>query len=416
MTPRRLWVALGAVGRLRIHQGVAGRLPWLLAPAFLVGLAAAWWAPGVDDSQRALAGDRIGLGVVWGLAMLLASVPAALSFPLDVRSGRAIGWLGAPLPRWALVLGGAFGHAGLASVLAVGLAAAATLGLDAGGLGAQAREPLRRYVTAERVGEADLATAEQPVAFAARLPAASRSEPIVLRARPEPRLLGDSLPARAKAVVAVQPEGLDDWTETEVEFVRGAEFVAELPRRGLRTGTRVRIEVRSGDDDWGLSFERRGLEVGGGARPFLPSLFVAVLCAAPLLLLLSAAATCGAVRFGAPTAILLTTSFLLLLAGRDFFLDAVTHVQWTVEQQRLRGPEEVPDSLRVTPLQVGMATAVGGLYELLPAPEHFLVGERLLERRTVEWRQVGESAVRAAPLFVGFVLVGWGLLATREFD
>lgn len=407
--------ALNAVLRLRVSQGVRAGLPWLIVPAFLLGLVVAWWAPGATPEARAMAADRALPVALIAMGMLLAAIPSALSFPLDLNRGSAIGWLTAPVPRWALVVGGALGHWMLAIAVLFGMGGAALLGLELGGLGARAREPLRTYHAAECVSAERVATRDRPVQFEVVLPVDAPRAPIVVRGRPEPRLVGESFPPLSTAVVAVRSRDLANVSEAVVEFQRGADFVARVDRMSMLPGIPVVIEVSSGDPDWELGFERGGVEVGGLPEPFLPSFLLTLLAASPLLLLVSAASTCGAVRFGAPTAVALATTLLVMLGARGLLLDAAAHIEWGARAQQEDAARGI-ETRRVTAAQETLAMAVRGLYGVVPDPDRFLAGDRLVARRTVGSDFAGDAVLGALPLTSVLLLAGWGLLATREFD
>ena len=145
--------ALVAIAELRLREGIARRLAWLVPIGFLAGLAAAAWVPGVDLAARAAAADRAAFTVVLALGLLAAVVPAAAGLPHELRTGAVDGLLGAPLSRLAFLAGGVLGQGALATLLVVGAAGAATLGLEAGGLGAAARDPLRTFTAVGPDGE-----------------------------------------------------------------------------------------------------------------------------------------------------------------------------------------------------------------------------------------------------------------------
>src|SRR5688572_156909 len=95
-----------AIAELRLREGIAARLAWLVLLAFAVGIGAALWVHGPDAAARAALADRIVLATTWGLAFVVAAVAPALGLPADVRTGAAQTLFASPASRLQVLAGG----------------------------------------------------------------------------------------------------------------------------------------------------------------------------------------------------------------------------------------------------------------------------------------------------------------------
>ena len=415
-----------AIADLRIREGMAARLPWLVPAAFVVGVAAAAWAQGPDAAARAALADRIVLWTTWGLAFVVAAIVPALGLPSDVRNGSAQTLLSSPASRFEVLAGGTLGYGALASLLLVAMAGAGTLGMQVGGLGAAQRETMRSEAAAEVVanredGTAVVTSASPSVTFRCTIPAGVAPGDR-LRVRFDPKARIETGPDRvSEAVVSVARPGRRDGTEVRVSFKATNAFTALVPVGDLAAGTPAEITLRRTSGRWSLVFGEGSVAVGGGPRFYAGSLVVAALCAAPMLLLLASVGALGASRFGAPTAVILASFLFVVFVGRNlvvdgarFIVDAAADPSY-VHADEDEGHDHGPGPAELlTPARVAVAKGALAVFSVLPRYDTFDRTDALVARHAPGLSDVGRAAGEGLPAAAVLTVLGWLLLRRRE--
>jgi hypothetical protein len=413
-----------AIAELRLREGIAARLAWLVALAFAVGVGAALWAQGPDPAARAAIADRVVLWTAWGLAFVVAAVVPALGLPADIRTGSAQALVSSPASRLEIVLGGTLGYGALSSLLLVAMAGAATLGMQFAGLGAAQRDPVRPVAAAAIGGAAAdgsfTVNKAVPVAtFRFRVPA-GLGEGDVLRVRFAPRSRLETTYELATTVsVSAHRPGGDESDSRRVAFKAGAAFTAHLPLGGLRAGDEAELTLRRTSGGRALVFAPGSVEVGGPRRLYSLALVTASLCAVPMLLVLAAVGSLGAARFGAPTAAMFAAFVLLVFAGRSLIVDGAQFIvdaaadPSLVDRHEHEGHAQVGDA-DITPARVAIAKAALAAFDVLPRIDTFDRTDLLIERRAPESGDVGRAAAQGLPAVALLTLAGWLLFKRRE--
>ncbi len=421
-----------AIAGLRIREGLAARLPLLVVLAFLAGVGAAVWAPGGDAAARAATADRAAFGLAFAVALLVAVVLPGLGFPADLKRRRAFTLLAAPVSRFSVVLGGALGYGAVASALLLASAVCATLGLAAGG--APSRGEIRGFATAQLI-----TTSEDGAKLDREHPEASFRVPL-----PDGSADGDTLPVRLRVSAAFQAG--EPWSRTTgvaLTLVRDGEMLpvadevifhpvdvarTELTLPTMPPRSELELRVRRLPRGWQLTLPPDALSLGQAPEPFAWNVIKAALCAAPLLFLAGAAAQCGAVRFGAPTALGLAMTLLLVFAGQDVLREAAGAIERSAEAaaemarereahaghgHAVEGDGHAHD-VEVGTHHVALARGVRLLLGALPAPGPFDRSDDLVQRVAIPAGAIGHSASIALLPFVGLVGLGWILVRRRE--
>ncbi len=415
-----------AIADLRIREGMAARLPWLVLGAFALGVGAAAWAQGPDAAARVALADRIVLWTTWGLAFVVAAILPALGLPSDVRNGSAQTLLSSPASRFEVLAGGTLGYGVLASLLLVAMAGAATLGMQVGGLGAAQREAMRPEALAEVVPNRDdgtfVVTSAAPTAtFRCTIPA-GMAPGDRLRVRFDPEVRIETGPDRvSEAEVSVGRPGRRDGTEVRVGFKASNEFTALLPVGDLAPGAPAEITLRRTSGRWSLVFGEGSVGVGGAPRLYAGSLVVAALCAAPMLLMLAAIGALGASRFGAPTAVILASFLFVVFVGRNLVVDGAKFIVEAAADPSYVHPDEGgghdhdhgPASL-ITPARVAVAKGALAVFSVLPRYDTFDRTDALVARRAPDLGDVGRAAGEGLPAAAVLTVLGWLLLRRRE--
>lgn len=414
-----------AIAELRLKEGLAARLVWLVALAFAVGVGAALWAEGPDPASRAALADRVVLWTAWGMAFVVAAIVPALGMPADVRTGAAQTLLASPVSRFEVVLGGVLGYGALSTLLLVAMAGASNLGMQVAGVGAAEREPIRTSAAADLVGadaagEVVVDSASPGATFRFRVPEGLRpDEPLVVRLAPKSRIETSFKRETVVSVAVQRPDGTVEGSE-RVEFKVGTAFAARVPLGGLRAGEDAVLTVRRASGGRSLVFTQGSAEVCGARRLYALGLVEAALCAVPMLLLLAAIGSLGAARFGGPTAVALATFLFLVCAGRGFFLDAARYTVAAAADPTLAQNEEHEDGHEhgpvepISPARLALAKGAIVALEFLPRYETFDRTDSLIERRAPAWGDLGRAAAEGLPAAGAVVAAAWLLLRRRE--
>lgn len=411
--------AVLAVAALRFRACVAARLALLMPLVFLAAAASRAFVAAPTPAEMAAQADRALLALVSGLAVLVAAVPAALALPVDIRRGRAHALLAAPVSRFQFVLGDVLGHGAFAALLAAGMSGAALLGLDLAGLGSGVRESSRAYSAVELPEDgAVLERGHDTVALPFRVPdgLGARDK---LRVRVTPRLIHQSgdypFAETCRIGVGVPGRAIADRS---VRFGLNLPFTVDLPLEGLEAGDTGELRLHGGTESWKLSLV--SVEVGGGPRLFTLDVLLGVATLTPLLFLLSAAALCGAARFGPPTACATVLAVAALLASQDILRDSAQFVlqiarsdQAEAEREHAAGGHE-HDVERVSPAQIAIARVTLRALSVVPPLETFDRSDALVQRRAGDLEQVGRAAGAAAIPFVLALCVAWLGFRRRE--
>ncbi len=410
-----------ALLRLRLQEGIAARL-WLLVPAgFVVGLVAARIAAGADLAARAAAADGLLIGGVTALVVLGVAVLAATSFPVEIQTGVVNGIASTPVSRVTLFVAGALGHAVLGSVLLVGGVLAGVLGLEVGGLGQDARTPIRAFTALTAEDGANTATRDSsPASFELALTRAVAAEAhVTVRLAPRTKYEGGPFLRRDKVSVRLVGAGGETRTETVAAFAPGTPFSVQIPLGPVEPGDVV-LEIARPAGALGFVFPPGSVTSGSAPRRFATSALLAALTAVPLVFLASVLASVTATRFGAPTAVIVTLSALFLHAGQDILRDSADHVL-EVRTAAAEHMEEVDDhaghdhvSGEVTALHGVLAR--GALLALAPVPpaDAFDGGGDLASGVALRASRPLGAARAAAPAFVLLLLAGSLLIRGRE--
>lgn len=423
-----------AVADLRFRECVAARLLWLLPVAFVAGRLAAAWATGGTDAERAAMADRAVLATVAGLALLATAIPAALGFPGDVARRSVDALASSPVRRLELVAGAVAGYGAFGACLALAMAAAGMLGVEAGGLGAGAREPVRRMAAVRGAapdpqGLTWVRRDQRLATFRFTVPeGASEHGRMRLRFAPDAVWYGDTSMEMSKSShvqIGVHRPGEVGMPDARAEFGLGVAFAAEVPDRGLRPGDEAVLSVWGGEGAWALRFAEGSVQVAGARQLFTVGLLVAALAAAPLLVLAAAAATCGAVRFGAPTAVGFALFMVVALSAQDILSDASNYILEVDAAARAdaaahaghdHGPGDLHDHgpAEISAVQTALARGTLAVMERLPPIEAFDLSPRLVDRRAVGLGDAARAWALALPGVLLLVLAGWGLVARRD--
>ncbi len=414
-----------AIAEIRLREGLAARLVWLVPLAFAVGVGAALWAQGPDPASRAALADRVVLWTAWGLAFLVAAIVPALGMPADVRTGAAQSLLASPVSRFEVVLGGVLGYGALSTLLLLAMAGASTLGMQIAGVGAAEREPIRTTTAAQPVGANGAGvvvvdSASPVAAFRFRVPAGlRRGELLVVRLSPERRVETSFNSETVVIVAAGRPGGAEAGSD-RVEFKAGTEFAAHVPLGDLRAGEEAELAVRRASGGWALDFIPGSVEIGGARRFYALGLFEAALCAVPMLLLLAAIGSLGAARFGGPTAVALAAFLFLVCSGRGLLLDAAQYIVRAAADPTLAQNEVHDDGHHhaavepISPARVALAKGAIAVFELLPRYETFDRTDALVERRAPVWGDLARAAWEGLPAAALVTALAWMLLRRRE--
>ena len=240
--------AIAAIATLRFREALAGGLLWLAVAVFAISVGMAFWVEGATEAARAAQADRAVLALVAALALLTAAIAPALGFPADVRSGAAQPVLCTPASRFSVVFGGALGYGGFATALLLLMAGAGLIGLELGGLGSGAREPVRDFVAATPTrpspdGNVLLTAKDRTATFAFRVPDGLESEGrIRVRIRPvgvlqqASSLQGGGLEFITRCLLEVHRSDESARGMQRVEYAPSVEFTAVLPLQRLRGG------------------------------------------------------------------------------------------------------------------------------------------------------------------------------------
>jgi len=409
-----------AVAELRLREGFAARLAWLVAIAFFVGIAAAHWARGADDAARAAHADRVALWVAWGLALVVAAVVPAIGLPSDVRTGAAQTLLAAPVSRFELVLGGVLGYAAFSTLLLVAMAGASILGMQVVGVGAAQRDPVRtvvlpRLVDAGPDGTFVVESGRETATLRFVVPKSIAADDL-LRVRVAPRASRiETGPDRASvAALSLHRPDAGESDATTFRFKAGAPFTAHLPLGALRPGDEAELTIRRVVGRWKLAFDERSVEIGGERRLFAGSVVVAALCAVPLLLLLAAVGSLGSARFAAPTAIVVAGTAFVLFVGRTTIVDGASYVVRAAATRKAQGDESAPPEFS----SALVAAAKGALaaFSVVPRLDAFDRTDDLVERRAPSIADVARSAAEGLPATAGVVIAAWLLFRRREIQ
>lgn len=414
-----------AVAELRLREASAARLVALVPLAFLGGIAIARWAPGTDPADRAAAADRVVLACAGGTAILVVLLLAATAFAEDVRRGRALALLATPVSRAEVAVGGIVAHAAFGLLLALALAAAGILGLDAAGLGSRARRAVRPMAPAEVLGRG-----EDGVAVLSRA-----SPSVVCRFRvPEGREPGEPIRARLAArarvesgfdeagvlLAAVHREGEAPGNPRRVEYKATVAFETELPAGDLVAGEEALLTLVRESGAWSLRFGERSVEIGGARRLFAAEAALAVAGLLPLLVLSAALGAAASARLGATTAIGVVSFLLLVGSGRDVIDDAARYVVARAEAQAETtgghdhaGHDHGHDA-EVTPLQVALARTALGVLGTVPDLASAWRLDEVAAGRAVRREDLAGGASRAAGPCAVAALAAWLLLRRRE--
>jgi hypothetical protein len=420
-----------AVAGLRVRQGIAARLGWIVALGFLVGLGAAVSAPGADEAARAATADRMALGAVGALAVLAALVAAATTIPAEIRDGSADRLLASPVSRAAVVVGGVLGHGALATMVLVGGLGAALLGLEAGGLGAGARAPVRAFLPGNPGRALDVLRETGSAQVALDVPDAHvPADELVLRLSPRAVNEGGELERITRVPLTLGQPGGEELT-LEAGWAPGREIVARFPAAGLQPGRPVHLTIHRPAGTWGLHVPAGAIEVGGAPQLFMLTSLKAALCLAPLLFLFAAAGGLGAARFNAPTALGIGFFVLVVFTGQDVLREGAAYVIRAAETAREAAAEaqESDDGhdhgdhdhgehdhapAEVSGLQESLAHATLAGLDLLPPLDAFDRTDDVLAGRDVPARDGGRAALLVLP-GLGLLLAGsWLLLARRD--
>jgi hypothetical protein len=413
-----------AIAELRMREGMAARLAWLVAGAFAVGVAAAAWAQGADGAARAALADRIVLWTAWGLAFVVAAIVPALGLPSDVRTGSAQPLLSSPASRFEVLAGGTLGYGALASLLLVAMAGAATLGMQVAGLGAAQRETMRPEWPAEMVanredGAAVVDASSPSVTFRCTIPEGlAPGDRLRVRFAPHRRIETGFAPASEARVSVARPDGVAA-SDVRVAFKAGNEFTAQLPLGDLRPGDAAEVTFRRTSGRWTLLFEPGSVAVGGAPRLYAASLVVAAVCAVPFLLMLASVGALGASRFGAPTAVILASFLFLVFVGRNLVVDSARYIVDAAEDPALEhehdehGHEHGP-AAAITPARVAVARGALAVFSVLPRYDTFDRTDALVARRAPGLSDVSRAAAEGLPAAAVLTLAGWLLLRRRE--
>ncbi len=412
---------IAALAELRLREGVAARLALLLPVAFLCGVGLAAWVPGADESTRAALADRAALGIASALAVLAAVVLASLGFPGDVRSGAAEWIVASPATRAAVVIGAVLGHGAFASVLLFGLCGAGLLGVEVGGLGAGARPMVRpvRDATAmepSKDGAAWITRASSEARFGFEVPVDhAPGDAFVVHLRPQ-RRIESGLDARTGVELGVHRVTAKPSTVVRAEFKAGTGLVAEVPAGRLEAGEYAVLTVRRTHGEWALRFPPGSVGVGGRPERFTWNAIKAALCMVPLVLLAAAAASAGAARFGAPTALGLALFLALVWFGQDVIADGARYIAETSAEAAAAEHEGHDHGPARTPSPLRRALARGALVavEWMPPRDAFDRTGDLAESRAVPLWAAGRAAALAAVPVVLLTGIGWLLLRRRE--
>jgi hypothetical protein len=412
------------IAELRLREGIAARLAWLVAVAFAVGVGAALWAQGPDPAERAAIADRVVLWTAWGFAFVVAAVVPTLGLPADIRTGSAQTLVSSPASRFEIVLGGTLGYGALSSLLLVAMATAATLGMQIAGLGAGQRDPVRTVASAHiedaaKDGSFTLGKDAPVATFRFRVPAGLEGGD-TLRVRFAPRSRIETTFEQATTVfVSAHRPGGDESGGRRVAFKAGAAFTAHLPLGDLRAGDEGEVTVRRTSGGRALVFAPASVEVGGARRLYSLAVVTASLCAVPLLLLLAAVGSLGAARFGAPTAALFAAFVLLVFAGRGVIVDGAQFIvdaaadPSIVDRHEHEGHAHAGDA-DITPARVAIARAALAAFDVLPRIDTFDRTDLLIDRRAPAPSDLSSAAAQGLPAVALLTLAGWLLFRRRE--
>lgn len=438
--------ALLAVAELRFRGAVASKIVWVVPAVFALAFAAARWAPGLDGMSRAAAADSLALALAGFLALGVALLIGATGLADDLRTGRLQAVLAAPVSRFTVFAGGVLGQGAFASLLLLAAALAATLGLDAGGLGSRARRAVVSVEPAEVLGvgpsgfaDLDLANPEVKVRF--RAPDAFDAPPgadlPVLRVHLAPRGQMETGSAEDGVVeLGVHPVGGRATRTVRHDFKAGVPFFVDVPFSGIEPGADAEISVRRPRGAWRLRFAPDSVTVGHGRQLFVANVVKAVLCAIPLLLAGVAVGAVAASRLGTGAAAVFVLFLVMLFVARDavsagtqFILDRAAaqaeeehaghdHAGHDHDHDHAHGAEEHADehdhTVRVSALETAVARVASVAIRAIPDPaDHWRFGD-LADGRAVTSRDIARSAVGAAPFLALLAAAGWLLLRRRE--
>ena len=414
-----------AVARLRMQQAVAARA-WVVVPAgLLVGLAAARLVPGADLAARAALADRATIAAALVLVCVVIGCLAATQTGHDMSSGTARGLFTAPVPRALVHVAGTLGLGVLGAVLLLATVAAGIVGLELGGLGAGAREPLRAFEDVVPSGGAR-AVSSQPVATfpIALSPADVARGSLVVSMRPTVVLDPGPIQRRERTRMTLRGPGGVTSDVVDVEFAPGVAVVARLATERAVPGPAT-LEVARPQRGGGLLFRRGDLAVASGPRLFATNAFRAALVGAPLVLLVTALAAAAGARLGAPTALIVTLAVLALFAAQDVLRDALEHEPEAPAASGHQGHDHSGHAHHdghnhhdhggsagngpVTGLRGAARALVGGTLAVLPPEDAFDAAATLGSGRAVP-RSALVRSVRAAWLPLALLLLAGALL------
>jgi hypothetical protein len=414
-----------AVARLRYAEARASQLLWLVPIAFGLGLGASVWVTGTDGLTRSASADSVAFAAVMALAVLASVLPAAIGFPGDVRTGRAMTLLAGPVSRAGMLVGGALGYGAFAAVLLLLMGIATAVGLEVGGTGTGVRPGVRPYVATEPVGRAAeqgalVEPGEPPLRFRFLLPAGiGPGETLPVRFDPWPLYRGGGLTPLIRVDLAVGAPGHMPGPSQAVaaRITRGGASRVLVPVPGdLTPGAPVELTLAlPQDSSWALDLDEAPVEIGEAPEPFTWNVLKLVLCAVPLLLVGAAAGSLGATRFGAPTAVVLVLALVFFFGTQDFLRDAAEHVHWRRSRDEAAlAANQNPPGPPVTDLQLRMADTVLFVVDTLPPAETFVRVGDLVDRRAIALADLGRPWAAGAGLFVLLTGVGWLLVRKRE--
>lgn len=417
-----------AIADLRLREGVAARLPWLVGVAFVVGVGAALWVTGPDAATRTALADRIVLWTTWGLAFVVAAVLPALGLPSDIRTGAAQGLFASPASRLEILAGGTLGYGAFATLLLAAMAGASVLGMQVAGLGAGQREPVRPVVRPPIVDAAADGTFrisnEAPVArFVFRVPpGAAAGEPLRVRFAPR-RVVESGMEPETRAFVSVHRPGGDESEGRDVSFKAGTAFTVSVPAGNLLPGDEAELSLRRTRGLWHLVFRDGSVEIGGGRELYSVTIVTASLCAAPLLFVLAALGSMGAARFGAPTAVMLAVFLFAVFVGQDLLADGARFIVAAANDPSMLDVHDEPGAEHehgpapgITPLRVAAAKATLAAVGAMPSYDSFDRTGDLVERRALALRDVGRAFAAGLPTLAAVTAAGWLLLRRRELQ
>ena len=417
---------LFVLAELRMRQGVASRLGWIVALGFLVGLGAALWAPGADDPTRAATADRLALGAVGGLAVLAALVSAATTIPTEIVDGSADRLLASPVSRAIVVVGGVMGHGALASLLLIGGLGAALLGLDAGGLGSAVRRPTRSYSAVNPTTDVLVTKAADSAEITLSIaPSRVPADELVLRMTPRAVNEGGELERITRVPLVLSQPGAV-YVAVEAGWAPGRELVAHFPVTGIDPALPLLLTIHRPAGSWGLFLPAGAIEAGGPPQLFLTTSLLAAGCLVPLLFLVAAAGGLGAARFSTPTALGVAFFLLTIFAGQDVLREGAAYVIRTAETAREGMDDEHFEgdghdhgqhqhaAAEVSGVQESVARVTIAALDLLPPLDAFDRTDDVLAGRAVPARDGGRAALLVLPGLAVLLGGSWLLFARRD--